>query len=942
MRKLLLLCFRTFILCSIFLGIISENSYAATVHDTILTDTVRTDTIARPLDKSYMDYQPAKLNILYGEQSRSMLVQSVGFLDGKRLESNPVTNLSNAFAGQLVGLYSNTSNGAPRYDNASLIIRGRSPLIVIDGVPRYSEVFNELSLNPEQIESVTLLKDGLSTVMLGNRAMDGVLMITTRKKSIKPGSFLSFTAQGGVQNAMRMRQALSSYDYASLYNEARVNSGLAPVYSQSQLDAYRDGTDPYLYPNINWQDAILRDNAPQMRYTLNAGGNYTNLKYFVSLDYQNQSGLFKEDAANPYRTNINYSRYIFRSNIELNVNKNLTASLSLLGNIQDFIQPGAGYTSIFSSLLNTPSNASAIYNFQGSYAGTQKYRNNPYAETVASGYLKNNLQSAAVNFALKQKTDKLIRGSWIKALLSYAPSYEQAINRSKNYNAYNYPVTGDTTNYLRVSTISEQLNSSSVQNRFQQTYVELSTGIERSWNNNDFSALILASYDNSNVINDLNQVYQGIAALLNYSFNKRFTFEVAGAYSANNRFAPRKQADFYPGAGISWNLHNEGFLKGNKFLNEFKLRVTYAKVGNADPGYYVWRQTYLGGAAYRFGTGATSTASITQGAFANPDRVTEKAKKFNFGLDFAFSNKHGWFSIDYYNNSQYDLLQTRGESSLILGNEYPLENIGKNRYSGIEINAGWVATKGKLRYSISGNITSASSRILFNDEPAQPYPNMARTGNSINQIRGYIAEGFFDAGNISAPSLEGYVPSEGDVRYKDLNGDGVISIYDQTVIGNGQPLLYFGANIGLQFAGFDMNILFQGVENRDILTTGNYQFPFNNDGKGEAYTYNMNRYTPATASTATLPRVTLFNEVNNYLTSSLYVKDASYIRLKNFEIGYTFNPNLLPTTVIKGVRLFVNGQNLATFSKYKDSDPENYTGLYPLQRIFNGGLSIKL
>ena len=937
MRKLLLSCSKIFVLCSFLFGIFPDTYAAVPVQDS-----TRTDTTSSSLNEPLQKFQPLKLNVLYGEQTRDRLVQSIGYLDGKRLESSPVTSLSNAFAGHLSGLYTNQSNGAPRYGVTSLSLRGRSPLIVIDGVPRYNEVYSELSLNPEQIESITLLKDGLSTVMLGNRSMDGVLMITTRNKSVSSGSTVSFTAQGGIQEAIGMRKGLSSFDYASLYNEARANSGLSPAFSQTQLDAYRNGTDPFLYPNVDWQKTVLRDNAPQMRYTLNAGGNYTNVRYFLSLDYQNQSGLFREDDANSYGTNVDYSRYIFRSNIELNIDKNLTANLNLVGNIQDFIQPGSGYGNIFALLQATPSNATAVTNFRGTFGGTREYPNSPYAEAVGTGYIKNNLQAAAVNVGLTQKLGNLIEGSWVKALLSYSPSYEQRINRSKNYNAYNYPVTGDTNNVLRVSTISEQPNSTTVQGRFQQTYLELSTGLDRSWKNNDFSAIVLASYDNSQSNNTLNEIYQGISTRLSYSFDKRFNIEAAGAYSANNRFAPGNQADFYPGAGASWNLHNESFMQGNKFLNELKLRASYAKVGNADPGYYLWRQTYASGSAYIFGTAATGTSSIAQGALANPNRVVEKAKKFNLGLDLAFSKQRGWINVDYFNSSQYDMLQTRGSSSVILGSAYPLENIGKSRYSGVEINSGWSATAGKLRYSISGNISSVSSRVLFNDEPTQQFAYMARTGNPVNQIRGYVADGFFNPGNLTSPRLEGFTPTEGDVRYKDLNGDGIINVMDQTVIGNDKPLLYFGANLGLQIAGFDMNVLFQGVENRDILTIGNYQFPFNLNGQGQAFSYNLNRYTPATASTATLPRVTIQNEVNNYLTSSLYVQDASYIRLKNLEVGYTVNPKILPSSVIRGLRLFVNGQNLATFSKYKDADPENYMGLYPLQRVINGGLSIKL
>ncbi|MCE6991413.1 SusC/RagA family TonB-linked outer membrane protein [Dyadobacter sp. CY323] len=934
MRKFLLPWRKAFILFAFLSGILPGISKA-------FQATGNGDTLSQNPVEIPRRYLPVNVPVLFGEQSRIRLVQSVGYLDGKRLESSPVTSLSNAFAGHLAGLNSIQSNGAPRYDIPGLQLRGKSPLIIIDGIPRYNEVYNELSLNPEQIESVTLLKDGLSTVMLGNRAMNGVLMITTRKKSVTTGSNVSLTVQRGVQTPIGMRKALSSFDYASLYNEARVNSGLAPVYSQEQLTAYRNGTDPFLYPNVDWNKTVLRDNAPQSRYTLNASGNYTNVRYFLSLDYQNQKGLFREDAANSYGTNLDYTRYIFRSNIEINVNKSLTANLYLIGNIQDYIQPGVGYQSIFTSLGSTPSNATPVRTFMGSFAGTRQYSKNPFAEAVGTGYLKNNLQGLGVNVGLTQKTDKIIKGSFVKAVLSYSPSYEQQINRSKNYNAYYYPVTGDTSNVLRVNAISEQPNSSTIEARSQQTYVEVSTGVERHWNKNDLNALILASHNSNQFNNDLSEIYQNVAARFSYGFDKRFNVELAGAYSSNNRFAPGKKAGFYPGAGASWNVDQEDFLKDNAFFDELKLRVSYAKVGHADPGYYAWQQTYAGGSAYMFGTGATSTGSIAQGAIANPDRVTEKAKKANIGVDLAFSKQRGWLSIDYFNSSEYDLLQLRGDSSALFGNTYPLENIGKNRYSGIELNAGWAATAGKLRYSISGNLSTVASKVIFNDEPQQEFSNLQRTGLPVSQIRGYVSEGFYGTGNLNAASIEGFTPSEGDVRYRDLNGDGVVNALDQTIIGNDKPLLYFGADLHLQYAGFDLTVLFQGIQNRDILTSGNYQFPFSDNGRGQAYDYHLNRYTPGTAATATLPRVTIQNEVNNYLTSSLYVRNGGFIRLKNLELGYSLPAKILAAARIKGLRLFVNAQNLATFSKYKDSDPENYTGLYPLQRVLNGGLSVK-
>ncbi len=296
---------------------------------------------------------PQMVPILYGEQSKERLVQSVGYLNGHKLESAPVSLLSNAFAGRLSGLYSQQTNGAPRFDNPNLSLRGGKPLIVIDGVPRYNLVdldngqtlYDVLSINPEQVASVTLLKDALSTAMLGNRGMDGVLMISTRNKGEEKNPTFSITAQSGFQEPVKMRKTLSSFEYAKLYNEALVNVGRAPLYSQADLDAYQSSSDPYLHPDVDWQKTVLKSNAPISRYNLSSGANFTNVKYFLSLDYMTQGGLLRENPANVQPSNIDFKRYIFRSNVELNIDRNLTASLNILANIQEYIQQGVGYAS---------------------------------------------------------------------------------------------------------------------------------------------------------------------------------------------------------------------------------------------------------------------------------------------------------------------------------------------------------------------------------------------------------------------------------------------------------------------------------------------------------------------------------------------------------------------------------------------------------------------
>lgn len=893
-------------------------------------------------------FRPSSYNILYGKQHAGRLVQSISYLNGKELEKSPVSLMSNAFQGRMAGLNMGQASGAPRYDNPVLSLRGRDPLIVIDGVPRYglsvanAPLYDVLNINPEQVESITLLKDGLSTAMLGNRGMDGVLMVTTRKRSDEKYNYISAKAQAGFQSPVKLRKMLSASDYATLYNEALANDGYAPLYTQQQIDNYKNGSDKYLYPDVDWYNQLLNKNAMMNRYTVNATGSSRFLNYFVSLDYLKQEGILKEDKIkNQYGTNIDYKRYILRSNIELHIDNHLSAFLNVFGTIHDYVQPGLGYGTVFTSVLNTPNNAYPVLNFNGSYGGNTSYRENIWAQSTGTGYLKNNMQSGSFDVGLKRNMDDVLKGFWVKASLSYNPTYEQQILRTKDFEVFQFPVTGDSTTFRRFGTETQQVNTPDVVARMQQAYSEVSMGYDRLFGKSALNGIVLGNYESLQVDRNLNQVIKGVATRWNYSFDERYNFELAAAYNGNNRFAPGKQYNFYPAAGLSWNIHKESFFN-NQFLNQFKLRATYGKVGNANPGYYQYLQNYVSATGYFFGTSATSVGGVRQGDLANPNRVVEKANKLNLGLDLAFSNNRGWFTADYYNNRQYDLLQTRGYNTAILGQVYPLENIGINKYYGLEFAAGWADKIQSFNYFIEGNFSTRQSKNIDIDEEELPFGWMRLTGLPVNQIRGYEATGFFNPSNLNDATIEGYKPVAGDLKYRDLNSDGIININDRTIIGNKKPLLFYGLNLGFKVKGFDVSALLQGVKNRDIVTTGNYEWEFQNNGKGQLNEYHLNRYTAATANTATYPRLTIGTNRNNHQLSSFWVRNGDYLRFKNFEVGYSFGNNFLTKIKIREVRLFVNGQNIFTISKFDEADPEVFGAQYPLMKTINGGISVKL
>lgn len=884
-----------------------------------------------------------KLPVLYQIQSKDRIIQSVSYLNGAELEKIPTPFLSSSISGQLAGLYTSQKLGTPSADGADLNLRGRMPLILIDGIPR-----NILSINPEQVKSVTVLKDALSTAMLGMRGMDGAILITTRKGAESKKQQLSFTSQTGIQSPLGLRKTLSSYDYAILFNEAQANTRLQqklnptpPTYTQIQLDSYINNADPFKYPNTNWYNTVLKDNAAYSRYTFNAAGNSNAINYFFSVDYLNQDGLFRENSANTYSTNINNKRYIFRTNVEIKLDEKLTAFLNILGNLQDVNQPGNTANTIFNDILTTPNNAYPALNFNATYGGSGTYQDNILAQSQGSGYLKNSTRSGLVDISLQRNMDGLLKGLRAKTLLSYNPLYEQQLTRNKNFEVFKYNSTSDTTSYSKFGTKTIQANNSAVVDRSQQTYGELSLAYDHINNKHAFNSLLLANYDSYQNKNLLSEIYQGISGRFAYNYDNRYGFEIAAAYNGNNRFIQGRQFGFFPAAGVSWQVENEKqFSDHIHFINQFKLRATYGLVGNANPGYYVFQQKYIGAPPYILGTSATTKVGFAEGDLPNANRTWEKARKLNIGTDIAFAKQRGWISFDYYSNRQYDLLQQRGHNTTILGQIYPDENIGINKYSGIELTSGWADKRAGINYYISGNFSTRLSRIIDIDEVSQPYSYLQQTGGTVNQIRGYIADGFFTNPAIG-PSTLGYTPIAGDIKYKDLNNDGIIDQFDMTSIGNTKPLLFYGVSLGFQYKSFDLGLILQGVSNRDILLTGDYEWEFQNGGNGQAFEQHLNRWTSETPSTATYPRLTVGTNSNNHTISSFWIRSGDFIRLKNAEFGYNYTNKFLTKIMVQSIRFFVNGLNLYTLSDYKESDPESYTGGYPLERVINGGINIK-
>jgi TonB-linked SusC/RagA family outer membrane protein len=901
------------------------------------------------------------LNITVSPNSTTASTQAVYTPD---LIKQPVTNVLNALTGQLAGLYSLQSSGQPGADAVSLTLRGRTPIILIDGIPR-SLTYMDL----EEVESVTVLKDAMATAMLGVRGANGAILITTKRGAVGAQQ-ISFTAQSAFQQPIGLLKPLGAFDYATLRNEAVANeisvnpnfsTGL--LYSPADLIAFQNHTDPIGHPDVNWYNQVLKTRAQLNRYTLSISGGNITARYFTTVEHLYQDGLFNSSSINTYNTNEYYSQYLIRTNVDLNITKKLTAGIHLLGSIANENEPGVTTATVFNSFLTTPSNAYNVYNTNGTYGGNTQFINNIQGQTISSGYQQNYTRNILADFYVKRTLDEITPGMYAKASASYTSTVNENINRSKPVVAFQQTGTGSTATYgAALTATSAQINTNTISGttgvagvgQYRQIYTELATGWNRTFNDkHNFDVELLANSDSKNDGANLAYTVQGISAHASYNYKQKYIAEVAEAYNGSNYYptGDHFKYGFFPVVGLGWVITKEDFLKSYTWLNTLKLSANYGRTGNDNPGYFVYLQRYNNAGTPFFGTSAGANTSLAEATLANPNITYEKANKLNISLQGSLLNDRLGFTVDYYNNQFSDLLIQRGQNTSLIGNTYPNENIGQNQYTGFEFQLSWQPPKvNGIGYYISLNAGFQQSKVVYSNEVTQPYPYMQRTGQKVGQAFGYVAAGLFqnqaDIANAKQNGVgvvAGYTPQPGDIKYVDQNGDGVINQFDQVAIGPKGPLITYGANLGFSFKGLDISALLQGVANYDVNLGGNSYFEFQNNGLGQAYQQQLGRFTPATAATATYPRLSIGTNSNNQAFSTYFFRKADFMRLKNLQVGFTFPTRYANAIAVKSLRLFVNGTNLFTVTSLKGGlDPEDYNGLYPIQRLLNLGITVKL
>jgi TonB-linked SusC/RagA family outer membrane protein len=956
----------------------------------------------------------------FGTQKKISVVGAITSVGTKELRQSPTTNLSNALAGRMSGLMVNQFiGGEPGVDQSEVFIRGlatyntgnsaQRPIVMVDGIERDFQY-----LNPEEVETFSILKDASATAVYGVRGANGVILVTTRRGRQMDKAAVTFKASNGVSSPVKFPKYLGSADYAMLYNEARKNDNpntSSALFTQQQIDNYRiakgDNSDGLGY-DIDLFDYAFKPSM-QQDYNLNIQGGTKTMKYFVLAGYTNQNGNYNHTDLADLKTNAVFKRYNFRSNIDINITDNFYAKLNLSGRIQNRIAPGTTAArvvqiantqpSIYPVVLENNDNAAnKLYiskHPEGLLFGSQLYRYNILGELAYSGFINEYKTFMDGTFALGHKLDFITKGLVFDVQFSYDVQSGNTVDRtipheSEGYREYGgyatfYPTAGvdvfmQQGHYQGAYTFPRRTENATRNNGYnantpgaqRKNNIQATLNWARSFGEHSFSGLLLGTRTLRTFQADVPFATQGAAFRGTYNYGDRYLVEFNAGYNGSETFAKERRYGLFPAAALGWVVSQENFMKNSKAIDYLKLRGSFGLVGNDQlpSGRFGYLQFFtVNGDTYNFGQDLTSgvPANVFEAALANPYITWEKARKTNLGVELRFLKSRLSVTADVFTEHRYDILTSPGtlgsrNVSAVVGQSAPPLNLGIVDNKGIDLELGWTDNVGKFfSYYIKPNMSFARNKVVYINEIERIAPNgktvpyANRTGRPIGQQFVYVFDHFVanqaeaDQLNNSAYQKWGkLIP--GDAVYKDQNGDGQITDQeDRVAIGRPRnPEIQFGIPMGFSFKGFDFSLLFQGATNTSVILTdaAAWDFPtYGQDIIGRVKEIHMKRWTPATAATATYPALHYGTHLNNKnANSSLFMKDGSYVRLKNVEIGYSIPKTMLGKLGFTKTRFFLQGLNLLTWDKLKDFDvdPETNTGgdWYPIQRVINGGIYV--
>ncbi len=913
----------------------------------------------------------------YGKQKRISVVGAQSTIKPKELKQ-PVSNIGTMLAGRVAGLTGVQRDGLPGYDGADIWIRGVStfgspgPLVLVDGVERSLD-----NLNANDIASFTILKDASATAVYGIRGANGVILIETKKGELgKPEVTVDYNE--GYTFFTKVPELANGETYMRLANEALTTRGQVPRYSEEYIQNTVNKVDPFLYPDVDWIDAVFNDFGRNRQGFVNVSGGAEDAIYYVSVGYYDETGLFVTDGLEDYDSDTRFKRYNFTSNLTVDITKTTKAHVGIQGYVSDGTYPGAGVGTVFSAAMGAPPVVYPILYPGGFVPGRSSNGGlrNPYADVARRGYqqqIKNNLNS---NLRLTQQLSFLTEGLSWTGMFAFDSYNQQYITRSKRETTYfvdeNFPYTEDGELLLNETYLGQNYLGYSRDNggnrRF---YIETSFNYNRDFNKHSVSGLLL--YNQSDYVDAFAGDFigaipfrnRGVAGRVTYSYDDKYFFEVNAGYNGSENFAPSNRYGFFPSLAFGWVLSNETFFEPIKnTISYLKIRYSDGLVGSesgAGRFAYLDKVDQSGNFGYTFGENATGQDGIRE-TYYGVDVTWSEARKQDIGIEMNMFNNKLQLIFDAFKERTEGAFLNRRDLPNYLGlTGDPYGNLGIVENKGFDGSLNFSNTFGDLNMAFRGTFSYNRNKILKNGDPKQLYDWQDRIGTPLLAIYGYEAlglyaldddtngDGFITPDDGDFPEQFGQI-MPGDIRYRDLNGDGKIDSYDQKEIGQGDvPALTYGFGITAEYKGFDVSMFFQGQNEADRIISGGGIRPF--DGGGgttNLFAIAEDRWTPENDnSNVFYPRLSFgdtgIGQNNNSQTSTWWLRDIDFIRLKTAEIGYTLPEKFSKNFGIENARLYMRGTNLFTISNFDLWDPELNTGnggVYPNISVLSLGFNV--
>lgn len=938
--------------------------------------------------------------IAYGTQSKVSVTGAMSSVRTEELLRVPNASITNALAGSMTGVTAVQSIGQPGNEDATLYIRGSStlsgrgsdaPLVLVDGIERpFSQI------DPNEVADITVLKDASATAVFGVRGANGVILVTTRRGE-QGKAKISVSSNLSIQTPTRLIENCDSYQTALYYNEKLSNDGSSKErFSDYALNAFKTGSDPVIYPNTNWRKYIFKDTYLQTQHNINISGGTDRVRYFTSLGYLYQDGMIKQFDQLDYDNKFSYNRFNYRANLDVDVTKTTLFKINIGGRVGITHEP-RGHTDGLWRQVNW---ASPFASPGLSEDGYPIEIGNGYLPVAAKtglaafyglGYSESTKNDLNIDIAVEQKLDFITKGLTMQLKGSYNTYYTMTVNRNSNMQRYIAYYEGTKTQpgvalddptfnnnlVYEIAGTNQSLQYGETFAKARNWYLEGGINYNRTFKKvHKVSGLFLYNQNRvyyptqpNGAAMDYQYIprsYVGFVGRASYGYNSRYLIDVNVGYNGSENFAPGStRFGVFPSGSIGWVVSEEGFMKNQSLISFLKLRASYGIVGNdkigGDRFLYIDGVWDVDGAGYNFGTDITTKdPAALEGKLGNPLVTWEKASKQNYGIDLKVLGDRLSFSADYFRENRTDILISRTTTPGILAMALPMMNLGEVLNQGYELSLKWTDSFKDLHYWVNGNVSYAKNKILYMDEVKHINEFNNQTGRSTGLTYGYEFERFYVESDFKDPS-KGILKDElskpsfgtpfpGDCKYVDKDGNGSIDNDDQSYLGYSvdRPEYVFGLDYGFNWKGWNISMQWTAATyvSRNLATE--YRIPFSPSGNRALFKYHADeRWTPETAETATMPRFSDSSKALNYdVNSSLWVKDASYIRLKNIQLGYTFNKKgWLRTIGLSSLNMYVSGYNLLTFDKIKFIDPEAPTNggnsnQYPIAKMVTAGLKL--